>query len=299
MLLVVYGIWLVTTSHKKRIIMEANNILTSDLLDVVFEGRNKAYGAYELRRQYNSRLSVALLITVGMGVLIFLSSFLMKQDDKPLKPVIKEVTLSDFDIPDQPLQPAEPPKPKPQPQVKTETYVTPLITPDAQVKQDEMPPEMDQLNDAMIGTETHDGVKDDGALVKPVDNVQQVVTTPVVDDGKALTRVEIDAEFPGGLNAWSRYISKEISRNIDELQEEGKSGTVVVQFVVDREGAVSEVSILPCDPASGKCVGKETKLAEIAVSAIRRGPKWKPAMQNGRNVKAYRRQPITFILREE
>jgi protein TonB len=281
--------------------MEANNILTSDLLDVVFEGRNKDYGAYELRRQYNTRLSVALLITCSLGVLIFLTSFLIKPKVVAAKPVISVVTLSDLDIPDQPLPPAEPAKLKPQPQFKTVTYVKPVVEPDEKVKQDQMLPEMDQLDDALIGTETHDGDKYDGTALKPAENTPNVVTPPVVDEANNIwERVEIDAEFPGGNSAWSTYISREINRNVDELLEDGRSGTVVVQFVVDKEGAVSEVSILPCNQTRlANCVGKETKLGEIAISAIRRGPKWKPAMQNGRNVKAFRRQPITFRLHEE
>jgi protein TonB len=112
--------------------------------------------------------------------------------------------------------------------------------------------------------------------------------------------VEIDAEFPGGTAGWTRYVTREIERNIDELQDEGKSGTVVVLFIVDKEGGVSEVRALSCSEAGvARCLGANTKLAEIAVNAIRRGPKWKPAVQNGRNVKAYRRQPVTFQLAEE
>jgi protein TonB len=69
---------------------------------------------------------------------------------------------------------------------------------------------------------------------------------------------------------------------------------------VDKEGAVSEVRALPCSEAGvASCLPPNSKLAEIAVNAIKKGPKWKPAVQNGRNVKAYRRQPVTFQLAEE
>jgi hypothetical protein len=110
----------------------------------------------------------------------------------------------------------------------------------------------------------------------------------------------IDAEFPGGVSGWIRYINREIERNIDELQADGRSGTVVVRFIVDKEGGVSEVRALPCSEARvGNCLPPNSKLAEIAVNAIKKGPKWKPAVQNGRNVKAYRRQPVSFQLAEE
>jgi protein TonB len=112
--------------------------------------------------------------------------------------------------------------------------------------------------------------------------------------------VEIDAEFPGGTSAWTRYVSREIERNIDQLQDDGRSGTVVVLFIVDKEGAVSEVRAMACNEAGvANCLGPGTKLADIAIAAIKKGPKWKPAVQNGRQVKAYRRQPVTFQLAEE
>jgi hypothetical protein len=114
------------------------------------------------------------------------------------------------------------------------------------------------------------------------------------------TKVEVDAEFPGGSLGWTRYVTREIERNIDEIVKDGKSGTVVVLFIVDREGNVSEVRALDCTEAGvERCLGPGTKLAEIAVNAIRKGPKWTPAMLNGRKVKAYRRQPVTFMLAEE
>ena len=74
------------------------------------------------------------------------------------------------------------------------------------------------------------------------------------------------------------------------MKDAGKAGTCVVQFIVDREGNISEVEALTM---------KGTKLAEICVNAIKRGPKWTPAEQNGRKVKAYRKQPVTFQIAEQ
>ena len=79
--------------------METNKILTADLLDILFEGRNKDYGAYELRKTYNKRLTTALLVMAGIALLIFIISFVAKSinlDDDSNKPVIKDVTLSEI-----------------------------------------------------------------------------------------------------------------------------------------------------------------------------------------------------------
>jgi hypothetical protein len=120
------------------------------------------------------------------------------------------------------------------------------------------------------------------------------------ESDKVFDKVEIDAEFPGGASAWTRYVSREIERNIDQLQDDGRSGTVVVRFIVDKEGNVSQVRAMNCaESGVTNCLSSTSKLAEVAISAILNGPKWKPAIQNGRQVKAYRRQPVTFQLAEE
>jgi protein TonB len=107
--------------------------------------------------------------------------------------------------------------------------------------------------------------------------------------------IEQEAEFPGGSAAWWRYVSLEIERNMDALQEDGRSGTVVVMFVVDKDGQVSDVHALPCKEAGiPNCMGPDSELAAIAIAAVKRGPRWKPAQQNGMSVRAYRRQPVTL-----
>lgn len=282
--------------------MDANKILSADLIDLIFEGRNKSYGAYELRTGYNKRLRNSLLLTVALGLLILLLSFLSSLDlgEKKGQVEIKEVQLEEIKQEEQP-EPPPPPPPKPPepPKVEMAKFTPPKVVKDEEVKEDEKPPEVEKLEDTKIGTVNQEGSKDEGIVAPPVEST--VVEAPVQEDyDKVFQKVEIDAEFPGGTNGWTRYVTREIERNIDELQDDGRSGTVVVLFIVDKEGGVSEVRALPCSEAGvGNCLPPNSKLAEIAVNAIKKGPKWKPAVQNGRNVKAYRRQPVTFQLAEE
>ncbi|MEY2596194.1 MAG: hypothetical protein RI965_1466 [Bacteroidota bacterium] len=281
--------------------MDANKILSTDLIDLVFEGRNKSYGAYELRQQYNKRLRNALIITASIALLMLLVSFLSSLDygGKKGKVEIKEVQLEEIKQ-DEPNEPPPPPPPKPPepPKVEMAKFTPPKVVKDEEVKEDEKPPEIEKLEETKIGTVNQEGTKDEGIVAPPVEST--VVEAPKEDDeNKIFQKVEIDAEFPGGTSGWTRYVTREIERNIDELQDDGRSGTVVVLFIVDKEGAVSDVRALPCNEAGvGNCLPPTSKLAEIAVNAIRKGPKWKPAIQNGRNVKAYRRQPVTFQLSE-
>jgi protein TonB len=282
--------------------MDANKILSADLIDLIFEGRNKSYGAYELRTGYNKRLRNSLFLTVALGAVILLASFISSLDLGPKKGQvqIKEVQLEEIQQEEQP-EPPPPPPPKPPepPKVEMAKFTPPKVVKDEEVKEDEKPPEVEKLEDTKIGTVNQEGIKDEGIVAPPVDD--GVVEAPVVEDeDKVFQKVEIDAEFPGGNKAWFRYVSREIERNMDELQDDGNSGTVVVLFIVDREGGVSEVRALGCSEAGvPNCLGPATKLAQVAVAAIKKGPKWKPAVQNGRNVKAYRRQPVTFRLEEE
>ena len=283
--------------------MDANKILSTNLLDLVFEGRNKEYGAYELRKQYNKRLTIALSSTALGLLLIFLTSFLISavNDRSKGQVQVQELKLEDI-VQEEKNEPPPPPPPKPPepPKVEMAKFTPPKVVKDEEVKEEEKPPEVEKLEDTKIGTSNQEGIKDEGIVAPPVDQGGVVEAPKADDEDKVFQKVEIDAEFPGGTQSWFKYVQREIERNIDELQDDGKSGTVVVLFIVDKEGAVSDVRAMPCSEAGvAKCLGAGTKLAEVAVNAIRKGPKWKPAVQNGRNVKAYRRQPVTFKLEEE
>ena len=283
--------------------MDVNKILSADLLDIVFDERNKSYGAYDLRKTYNSRLTKALLITASLALLIMLASFVNSiTSNRKAKVEVKEVQLAEIKQEEQKNEPPPPPPPKPPdpPKVEMAKFTPPKVVKDEEVKEDEKPPEVEKLEDTKIGNVNQEGKKDEGIVAPPVEDKGGVVEAPKADDeDKVFQKVEIDAEFPGGNSGWTKYVTREIERNIDELQEDGKSGTAVILFIVDKEGAVSDVRALPCSEAGvADCLGPGSKLAEVAVNAIRKGPKWKPAVQNGRNVKAYRRQPVRFQLEE-
>jgi protein TonB len=108
------------------------------------------------------------------------------------------------------------------------------------------------------------------------------------DWDKTFTKVEIESEFPGGASAWQRYLNKNL-RYPQEAQDNEIQGTVVIQFVVDKEGVVSDV----------QAISGPAELRDEAIRVIKRSGKWTPAIQNGRQVKSYKKQPITFRLEIE
>jgi protein TonB len=157
----------------------------------------------------------------------------------------------------------------------------------------EPPPEVEELKEAKIDVINQEGIKDEG-IVTPVeiDQGKQVIEEKKEEDeNKIFEKVEIEASFKGGEGAWRKYLERNLNANtpVDNGAPEG-TYTVWVQFIVDREGAISDVKAL-----SNHGYGME----EEAVKVIRKGPAWVAAIQNGRPVKAYRKQPITFIVTGE
>ena len=129
-----------------------------------------------------------------------------------------------------------------------------------------------------------------GITVNP--DLSVLVKAPIgASKEKIFEKVEVEAEFPGGLPAWRRYLERNLNAQVpSDAGAPTGSFTVVVKFIVDKSGSISDVKAL-----TNHGFGME----EEAVRAIKRGPKWTPAIQNGRNVNAYRQQPITFVVAEQ
>lgn len=277
--------------------MEINKILNADVLDIIFEGRNKEYGAYELRKTYNKRLVFSMIAMVALVALLFIGymvSSSMEDNDVKKEIVVQDVQLEDIKEQErnEPPPPPPPPKPPDPPKIEVTKFTPPKIVKDEEVKEDEKPPEVEKLEETKIGTINQEGVKDLGIVAPPVEDAGKgVVEAPkkVEEDwDKTFTKVEIESSYPGGAAAWTRYLLKTL-RYPQEAQDNEIQGTVVVQFIVDKAGTVSDV-----DAISGP-----QELREEAVRVIKRSGKWTPAVQNGRQVKSYKKQPIVFRLELE
>jgi periplasmic protein TonB len=278
--------------------MEANKILSSDVLDLIFEGRNKDYGAYDLRKSYNRRITRALLITASVALLALLGSILasaMKgKGDKKVKQqemTIQEVKQEDKKEPPPPPPPPPPKQPDP-PKVEMKQFTPPVIKKDEEVEKP--PPPQEELKDVKIDVKDEAGVKDVGIVeTKPPEELKPVIEEkkPEEDDNKIFEKVEVDAKFPGGDGKWKQYLEKNLNASapVDGGAAEG-TYTVVIQFIVDKEGVISAVTALT-DHGYG--------MEQEAMRVIKKGPNWTPAVQNGRSVKAYRKQPITFQVQSE
>ncbi len=259
--------------------MTNKEILHADFLDILFENRNKAYGAYALRKSYNHRLQWALGISLSLVFLLLVrqnhgSGEIIPEDSLP------EVTLTSVDLPKEKIP--ESPHPPVHSQVAQIKDVTIKIVPDEMVPKPEVPT-IDDLSDALpstitqhgtspIGTEEL-GVKEnsDGNAIKASDQPEVHFTNS-------------EAQFPGGVGAFTKFLTKYL-KTPGELAD-GEKKVVLVRFMVDADGTISKTEVLQSD-------GEEYTKEVIRV--LSKMPKWVPAMQNGTRVATWFTQPVSFI----
>jgi len=273
--------------------MDTNKILTADFLDILFEGKNKAYGAYELRKTYDKRLRNGLLgmflVVVVLTVGMILSNSI--KSDK-VEVVAVDLSLENIDQDQKKPEPPPPPPPPKQepPKVEVSKFTPPKIVKDVEVEEKDEIKDIEKLEDTKISTFNQEGNKDDG-LVAPVEQSTGVVEAPEDDYNKEFTSVQIQAQFPGGSGAWSRFLERNLNRDLP-VENGAPSGkySVTVSFIVSRDGSISDVKA-ENDPGYG------TK--DEAVRVIKKGPPWTPAEQNGRKVIYRQRQVVVFLVSED
>jgi len=272
--------------------MQTNQILSAPLLDIIFDGRNKAYGAYELRKTYEKRIRKAMIITFSLAALAFgsvvmASTFKKKDDQYRLK---EEMMLTEIKEIQKPEPLPEQPKPKPaEPDVQTIKSTTLEVKPDDQV--DVPPPSQIDVVDARIDDNTKKGTIDDGTVDPgpPSDGVDKGVfdDKPAKPEEPAET-VDIDAKFDGN---WKRFLESNLVAEVP-VNNGAPAGrySVVVKFVVDVDGSISNIQAL---------TNHGYGLEEEAIRVIKKSKKWGPAYLNGSHVKAYKKQVIVFEVVED
>ncbi len=265
--------------------METSKILSADLLDLIFDDRNKAYGAYELRKTYQKRITRALLIT-GTVITLSIGGVVMANSLKPNDPkmrVIPGIVIESLPDEKPPEKLPEPEKPKEPEQVRTEKLTTPVIVNEP----DEPPPTQDELKTAKIGDFILDKGPDDVGIAsdrKDVDKGSGIIENKKdAEPNLPFEKVEVEAKFIGD---WIKFLKRNLRAEIP-VENGAPAGQyrVVIQFVVDIDGAVSDIK-----PLTNNGYGME----EEAVRVLKKAEKWEPAFQNTKHVKAYRKQIIIF-----
>ncbi|WPU93800.1 TonB family protein [Mucilaginibacter sabulilitoris] len=266
------------------------DILKPEWIDVVFSNRNKSYGAYELRKDNPRHTNRALIIGVVLFVFLIslktiinkIEGFIPKAQEKVK---VTDVVLQPPPPVDQTKKPPPPPPEPPKPKVDQVRFPPPVVKPDNEVREKE-PPTVKELQVADPGQKDQKGDPNaDIRIDEPVGNsdIKQVVEA---DPNQIFTSVEQVPEFPGGLDKFGAYLSKAI-RYPAVARENGTQGRVIVTFVVERDGSLTDIKVTR---------GIGSGCDEEAVRVLKNSPKWKPGIQNGRPVRVQYSVPISFTL---
>ena len=244
--------------------------------DLVFSGKNKAYGAYKMRETSPRRHSIAVILVIVIALIGFSITTLIKMATPKQKEVMTEVTtLSQLEEPEvkqeemKRIEPVAPPPPALKSSIK---FTAPVIKKDEEVRDE------DEIKSQTELTETKVAIS--------IADVKQVVTQAEPEPEKVFDMVEQMPQFPGGQAEMMQFISKNM-KYPTIAQENGTQGRVTCQFVVGADGKVRDVKVLR---------GVDPYLDKEAVRVIMSMPKWIPGKQNGKAVSVKYTIPVMFRL---
>ena len=276
--------------------MSKIDLISSDWVDLVFEGRNKAYGAYRLRKSTTKRNILAMVAVVLLLIVAFIiltvKNFVDEQRAKVAMTQVAELTNYD-----QPKKKAEVKQKKVEVEpervverVKSSIkFTAPVIKKDEEVKPDEELKTQDELMSTKTAIGTFDVKGNDdanGEILKAKEVIAEPEPPKHEEENKVFDIVEQQPMFPGGPAALIKYLSEHTKYPV-VAQENGVQGRVTVQFVVEKDGSISDVHVLR---------GVDPSLDKEAVRVVKSLPRWTPGKQNGITVRVNYRVPVLFRL---
>ena len=272
-------------------------------VEMVFAGKNKEYGAYQLRKGTSSRNIKALLILVIAAALVggFLAWKVIAQkqaEEQQAYMEAMELAKLQEQAKKEEKKKQEPIKPKVEQKKEipvareTQKFTAPVIKKDELVKEENQVKQMDKLDDKVaVGTENKEGVKDRSVEAVRTDIAVAAPPPPPAApkpevSNKVFDVVEEMPSFPGGNGALMSFLSSNIKYPV-VAQENGVQGRVIVSFVVERDGSITDVKVArSVDPS----------LDREAQRVVKSMPKWKPGKQNGSAVRVKYTVPVVFRL---
>jgi len=265
--------------------------MNESLNDIVFENRNKLYGAYALRRDYSGNVQRAMIIGVGIFLLIFLLPELYARlkttDEKDIAFMVEAKTIK---ITPEKITPITPPVVEtPPPTVKTVRFRPYEVLPDEQVPVEMPPPTVEALADAQAGQENVEGEVFTELAIPPAELAKPgkgEVIGVKPEEEKTLLFAEQQPEFFGGNQAFANFLQKNLKYPRAAAQA-GVQGRVFVEFTVGTDGKIEKAKTI-------KGIGFGCD--EEALRVVNLMPNWKPGKQSGRPVRVRFTLPIAFQL---
>lgn len=266
-----------------------------DALDIVFANRNRAYGAYQLRREYPTALGRAFgfgLLLIGLLVLLprILAAFSSLAPEKPLTEVIAKTTIINLEKIPPPPTIAPPPPP---PLLKAAiAYTPPVVKRDDEVPVGK-PVDVETLlkDPRNVGSKTVEGINEGPPTLGPASTGLAAVEVPPPPDEEPYDEFRVNKmpSFPGGEAEMFRWIYKHL-KYPEMAIESGTSGQVVLTFVVGKDGSIADIEVVKI-PAGGSILGKE------ATRVVQSMPRWVPGEAHGQAVKVRFMLPLRFELK--
>lgn len=254
------------------------DIFKREWTDVIFKGRNKEYGAYELRNKNPRNTNLALIIGSAVFVFILSLNTIINAIEGFIPKAPEKVKLSEVKLlPPPPVDPAKKPPPPPpeppKPKVTQVKFPPPVVKPDNEVK--ENPPTVKELQTADPGQKDQKGDPNaDINIDGPVGNSDNKVTE--ADPNQIFASVEVEPHFKnGGAAGFNAYLSKNVKFPAVD-RENGTQGKVIMTFVVEKDGSLTDIKVLRSPSQS---------MGDAAVQAVQQSPRWVPGVQNGRPVR--------------
>ena len=276
--------------------MSKIDLISNEWTDLVFEGRNQAYGAYKLRKGTAKRNVWALLIVGLAAALLYLGLQLQKMAEANKKvenTQAVELAKLNTEKKEAKVEKKEIIKQEPEKvveQVKSSVkFTAPIIKKDSEVKEeDEIKLDEVQKSDKAVGAFTVEGNDEvGGAVLKAKEDIAAPEPPKhVVEETKIFTVVEQMPMYPGGDAALTGYLRDNI-KYPTVAAENGVQGRVVVGFVVERDGSITDVNILR---------GVDPSLDREAMRVVKSMPRWNPGKQNGSAVRVKYQVPVSFRL---
>lgn len=269
---------------------EQLNVATLD--DIVFENRNKLYGAYDLRQMYNRNASRALWLGIALFGAALATPTLynrFKPDEAPDQ-FMNEVVLENIKtLPQEEPPIVVPPKVEIPVQLPTIRSLPPEVVADA--PDDVTVPTVEELVDKVTSDKTQEG---DPNALDVIEAPTETSGPPAVEKAVEVERkpdeiflkVEQDPQFPGGMKQMAEFLQKNL-RYPPSASRASISGRVYLQFIVNTDGSISDVSVL-------KGIGFGCD--EEAMRVVNKMPKWQPGKQSGRPVRVRFNLPVVFTL---
>ncbi len=263
--------------------------------DLIFEHRNKSYGAYLLRSVYSKNMSKGMIAGLLTFLLMIATPFIYAKYQEWKLSQLEDLSLTEVTLAEPPsIDPKKPPPPPPPkidpPPIKDQIkFVPPVVKKDEEVVDEEPPAKVEDLKDKEVAQETKDGDKDgvDLSLVEP--EVKEPVREAVKEEPEEtlnMASVQQKPMFPDGDAALFKYLSENIKYPAI-AKENGIMGKVIVSFVVAKTGNIENVEVIR--GIGGGC-------DQEAVRVVKGMPNWSPGKNNGKPVKVKYTLPVSFKL---